>query len=153
MHVPGRADFSRESDGTIRFDIEPGRGTAPDVKAALRPVDGEPGLPPEWGECFGDWKGFLGYCVPQDRAMCCQDWYGRVVRQEIDLGIPLETCRPLEGTVESRAARAIIGDAEPVCFLVPAVRFLFEREEYDNRATEAAGPVTPPMPVQSPAAL
>jgi len=153
MHVPVRAVFTRDADDTLRFTIESGRGTSPDVSATLKPAEGEPELPPEWVECFGDWKGFLSYCVPQDRAMCCQDWYGRVVRQEIDLGIPLESCRPLKGTVESRAARATVGDATPVSFIIPAVRFLFEREEYDVRATEAGGPVTAPIPLQTPAAL
>ena len=65
--------------------------------------------------------------------MSSQPWYRRITRQEIQLGIPLECCEPLEGTVKTRAAQAIAGDAEPVCFRVAKVDFRFEREEYDWR--------------------
>jgi hypothetical protein len=63
-----------------------------------------------------------------------------VTRQEIELGIPLESCRPLEGDVESRAAREIVGDARPLCFHVPAVKFRFGREAYDLRTSHGAAP-------------
>jgi hypothetical protein len=137
MHVPRRASLVREDDGTFHLSIDPGHGTAPDVTATLRPGD-DRSLPPRWVECFGDWHGFLSYCVPQDRALSCQPWYGRVTRQEIELGIPLETCARLEGAVTSRAAAAIVGDAAPVCFHVPQVTFRFAREDYDARAVAAA---------------
>ncbi len=151
MHVPEHADLTHDADGTLRFSIEPGRGTAPDARGTLRPADHN-NLPPEWVECFGE-QGFLAYCVPQDRALCCQAWYDRVVRQDIELGIPLESCRRVEGTVESRAARAIAGDARPVCFHVPAARFRFAGEACDPRLAPAADATTAPMPVSSPAAL
>jgi hypothetical protein len=143
MHVPRRARLSRDDDGTLHLLIDPGGGTAPDVRATLRPSD-DRSLPPPWSDCFGDWFGFLGYCVPQDRALSSQPWYGRVTRQEIELGIPLESCRRLEGDVESAAARGIVGEAQPLCFHVPAVTFRFGREEYDLRlargsATHAPG--------------
>jgi hypothetical protein len=73
----------------------------------------------------------LAYVVPQDRAFSTQPWRKRVTRQEIELGIPLEACEPLEGTVHSRAAEEIIGDAMPFCFRVAAVRFRFESQEHD----------------------
>ena len=73
----------------------------------------------------------LAYVVPQDRGFSTQPWHGRVTRQEIRLAIPIEVCEPLEGRVSSRAARAIVGEAEPFCFRVPAVRFRFDAEEYD----------------------
>jgi hypothetical protein len=72
--------------------------------------------------------------VPQDRALSAQPWYGRVTRQEIALGIPLEVCEPLTGTVTSKAAQTIVQDAACVCFRVPGVFFRFDREEYDARA-------------------
>lgn len=141
MHVPARAEVRKEADGTFHLLIDPGTGTAPDVRAALRPAGDEAvrTLPPPWNECFADWRAFLAYCVPQDRAMSSQPWYGgRVVRQEIDLGIPLDSCQPLAGTVESAAARAIVGDAEPLCFRVPAVHFRYDREWYDLRSPAAS---------------
>ena len=134
MHVPRHTDLSSDDDGTLHLTIEPGGGTAPDVRATLRPTD-DRSLPPPWDECFGDWQGFLSYCVPQDRALSSQPWYGRVTRQEIELGIPLESCRRFEGPVESRAAREIVGDVTPVCFYVAAVKFRFAGEAYDRIPT------------------
>lgn len=142
MHVPRRADLARDASGTIHLSIEPGGGTAPDVRATLRPSL-DRSIPEDWTGCFDDWKGFLRYCVPQDRAMTFQPWYDRVTRQEVELGIPLDDCRKLDGTVESAAAKAIVGDAEPVCFHVPLVKFRFEREEYDSRG--AASPALKPF--------
>ena len=80
-------------------------------------------------KAYGDWLGFLRYCVPQDRALSEQPWLGRVTRQEIELGIPLEGCRRVAGKVVSRAVRAMVGDAaEPTCFYVASVQFRFNRE-------------------------
>lgn len=138
MHVPARARLRRRSDGELDVGIDPGGGSAPDLTARLRPAGRHP-LPRLWSECFGTWEGVLGYCVPQDRALSVQPWDGRVTRQEIDLGIPLDSCRPLEGQVTSAAARAIVGDAQPLCFHVPAVRFLYRGEEYDYGLCVAEG--------------
>ena len=133
MHVPRRADLARDASGTVHLSIEPGGGTAPDAKATLRPsIDRT--LPTDWTECFADWRAFLEYVVPQDRALSFQPWYDRVTRQEIELGIPLESCRRMDGPLESQAARAIVGDARPICFYVPAVTFQFAGEEYDPRS-------------------
>jgi hypothetical protein len=72
----------------------------------------------------------LAYCVPQDRAFSSQPWYGRVTRQEIQLDIPLDACKSLEGHVSSRAASRFVGDATPFCFFVANVHFRFEQETY-----------------------
>jgi len=50
---------------------------------------------------------------------------GAIVSLDIELGIPLDACEPLEGAVSSRAARAIAGAAIPFAFRVPAVPFRF----------------------------
>ena len=70
---------------------------------------------------------------------------GRVTRQEINLGVPLDACEPLQGGVTSRAAAEIAGDAQPFCFRVAKVDFLFEREERDlrTRESELAGQLRP----------
>jgi len=138
MHVPRRAELARDASGTVHLAIDPGNGTAPDVKATLQPSL-EQSLPTHWVEYFVDFRGFLEYCVPQDRALSYQPWYNRVTRQEIELGIPLDSCRRLEGRVESKAAEAIVGDALPVCFYVPSVKFRFAGEAYDVRTPEDAG--------------
>lgn len=51
--------------------------------------------------------------------------------EQIRLDIPREACAPLEADVRSRAAAALVGDAEPFCFHVEKVRFRFEAEVYD----------------------
>jgi hypothetical protein len=143
MHVPARGELTRDADGTLHLLLDPGRGSSPDVRATLRPIE-ETALPHPWTDCFGDWMGFLAYCVPQDRAMSSQPWYRRVTRQEITLGIPLESCRPVASEVRSAAARAIAGNAEPVCFHVVRVTFRFEREFYDVRVSvPEEGPAQP----------
>jgi hypothetical protein len=132
MHVLARASVVRDADGAVRVSLAPGDGTAPDCEATLRPADA-PALEGPWRECWSDFRDFLAYCVPQDRAMSAQALRGRVSRQEIHLGIPVEACEPLRGEVVSRAARAIAGDAAPLCFRVPAVRFSFAVEAHDQR--------------------
>jgi hypothetical protein len=130
MHVPRSAELTRREDGRLRLRIEPGDGSSPDVDAELRPS-----APPEWtapwSVCFTDYRDFLAYCVPQDRAMSSQPWYGRITRQEIRLGIPLEACEPLAGTVVSKAASELVGDGNPICFRVATVAFRYDGEEYD----------------------
>ncbi len=132
MHVLERGEVTRSTDGAVRVTLDPGEGSAPDAEVVLRPSEA-PELRGAWAECFGDFRGFLAYCVPQDRAMSSQPLRGRVSRQEIDLGIPLEACEPMAGTVRSEAARAIVGDAAPICFRVAEVSFRFSLEAHDRR--------------------
>lgn len=130
MHVLERAEVTVASDGTVRVLLDPGSGSAPDAEATLRPAT-SPALTGAWKECFSSYKELLAYCVPQDRALSTQPSAGTITRQEIDLGIPIDVCQPLEGEVVSRAAAAIAGEAKPLCFRVPEVLFHFEVEEKD----------------------
>jgi hypothetical protein len=138
MHVLHSASLRRDDDGVIEVRLDPGEGSAPDLQATLRP--GSKTLPPPpspWTKVFADWEAMLAYVVPQDRAMTTEPWRGTVTRQEIDLGIPLEACEPLEGEVRSRAVESMLGvsiaeDARPVCFRVPRVQFVFEGEVRDR---------------------
>jgi len=130
MHLLADASITRAKDGTITMALDPGEGTAPDARAVLHPAKSR-ALPLPWSECFADYDALLRYDVPQDRAMATQPWRRRTVRQEIALNIPLESVEPLEGHVTSRAARAIVGDAMPVSFRVPAVPFRLVAEEVD----------------------
>jgi hypothetical protein len=144
MHVPRAAELTRREDGRLRLRIEPGDGSAPDVDAELRPSQ-TPHWPAPWNECFADFADFLAYCVPQDRAMSSQPWYGRITRQEIRLNIPIEACEPLAGTVVSKVASDLAGAATPICFRVATVAFRYDGEDYDPRSLpwseEPAAPV------------
>jgi hypothetical protein len=131
MHVLGRATTMTHTDGVLRLTLAAGAGSAPDAELALRPLDAPPRLEGAWAECFTDYRDFLAYCVPQDRALSSQPLRGRISRQEIDLGIPLDACTPLAGTVSSSAARAIAGASDPLCFHVASVSFTFSSELHD----------------------
>jgi hypothetical protein len=132
MHLLEQADVKRSHDGELTVVLEPGAGSAPDAVLSLRTQRGAPSWAPAWQACWPDFQAFLAYCVPQDRALSTQPLRRRTARQEIQLGIPLDVCEPLEGTVSSRAAQALVGEAVPVCFRVPAVRFAFNGELYDG---------------------
>jgi hypothetical protein len=135
MHVLRQAEMRVGADRVCRVRLDPGAGSGPDLEAVLHPGDALlPG--PPWCECFDSYQTMLAYCVPQDRAFSSQSWYGRITRQEITLRIPLESCEPLAGDVHSRAVRAFVGEAQPLCFRVGRVAFCFEREEYDQRVRE-----------------
>jgi hypothetical protein len=140
MHLLAAGTVSADADGSFRVHLDPGKGSGPDADLTLRPA-AAPALPAPWSECFASYHDMLAYCVPQDRALSGQPWYNRVTRQEIRLGIPLESCEPLAGDVHSRAAQATVGDALPLCFRVAQVAFRFDREEYDRRLT-----LLPPAP-------
>jgi len=134
MHVPKKAEITIGGDGTIGLRIDPGLGSSPDALATLHPAP-VPALNGPWRECFADFRAFLEYCVPQDRALSSQPWYGHITRQEIQLGIPMEACEPLTGDVVSRAAREVAGNATPLCFRVAHVAFRYDGEQYDEIPT------------------
>ena len=131
MHILRRGEVGRDEHGMMQVSLDPGVGTAPDAKATLS-SSSPPELEAAWRECFNDFQDFLAYCVPQDRALSTQPWANEVTRHEIQLGIPLDHCEPLRGRVESKAAAAIAGEAEPICFRVPSVFFRFEEEATDT---------------------
>lgn len=130
MHVLRNGKVRQDEQGTLHLHLDPGLGSAPDLKARLAPTL-ELEWTGEWKECFASYREFLAYCVPQDRALSTQPWANEVTRHEIQLSIPLDQCRPVSGSVESRAATAVIGSAKPICFHVPSVAFRFEEEATD----------------------
>jgi len=151
MHVLEAGSVARAEDGTMTVSLQPGSGSAPDCKATFAPAS-TPHLEAPWSACFGSFRDFLAYCVPQDRAMSTQPSAGTVTRQEIDLGIPIDICEPLAGDVQSRAAAAIVGDAKPLCFRVAKVFFRFEVEEKDPLPAGSTAPADRPAPPSAAAA-
>ncbi|MFO0603760.1 MAG: DUF2071 domain-containing protein [Polyangiales bacterium] len=131
MHVLRAASLERHPDGAVTLALDPGDGSAPDGRCALRPCP-TPALEGPWRACWGDWRAFLDYCVPQDRAMSTEPWLDRVTRHEIELGLDPARCEPLAGEVSSKRAAAYVGDAPPLCFRVPAVRFRYAVERHDR---------------------
>jgi hypothetical protein len=131
MHLLARAEVTRQEDGRMRVLLEPAGGSGPDAELDLRPAPGF-ALPPPWDACFADARAMLAYAVPQDRAMSTEPWRRCTTREEIDLGIPLDACEALEGSVRSRAAEALVGDATAVCFRVQRVAFWLRGEARDG---------------------
>lgn len=136
MHVASAADVSI-ADNRYVVQFEAGTGSAPDLKAELELDEEATSLTSPWSECFKDFADFLNYTVPQDRAIASQAHLDRVSFQEIRLGIPLEQCKRLKGTVESKAIASLVGDAIPLCFSAPALQFRFDREHYRQVVTKA----------------
>lgn len=131
MHVFARSSIVRDpTTGRIVLDFDPGAGTAPDAKASLVPCEA-PELAGRWQEAFGDYRGFLEYTIPQNRAMSGQPWHERVTRHEIELPVDLDKVEPLAGEVESRAGAAIVGSERPACFRVAGLHFVFSAELHD----------------------
>jgi hypothetical protein len=130
MHLAREASLIREASGAVRLVVDPGEGSGPDASLTLRPAR-PPTLAGPWAECFDRPDAMLRYAVPQDRAMATQPWRRSTIRDEIFLGIPIESCEFLEGEVRSRAAEAIVGGAVPLCFRVPAVPFVLTGEAHD----------------------
>jgi hypothetical protein len=141
MHLLARGEVTRQEDGRMRVLLDPDGGSAPDAELDLRPAAAFT-LPPEWNACFPDARAMLAYAVPQDRAMSTEPWRRCTTREEIDLGIPLDACEPLEGTVRSRAAEALVGDAKAVCFRVARVTFWLRGEERDGWGAHPHPPST-----------
>jgi hypothetical protein len=129
-HLFAQSSISRSESGEVVMDFDPGQGSAPDVHLRLR-SPAEVAWPEPWSLCFENFQAMLAYNVPQDRALSTQPWLNRVTKQEIQLGIPLEICEAMEGKVESKAARAVVGKATPICFYVPQVCFLYVGEEVE----------------------
>jgi hypothetical protein len=120
------------TEGNFTVTLDPGNGSAPDLTLSAQ-FSADRSLPDAWTTCFATYQDFLAFCVPQDRALSSQPCYQRVTRQEIDLDIPLEACQPLQASVVSKAAQALVGEATPVCFYVPALVLRFNREEHDRK--------------------
>lgn len=135
MHLASVASVTVSDAGEVLVELNRGLGSAPDLKANLVTSE-RPQFTGVWQECFGDFDSFLSYCVPQNRAMSTQSWYLQSTRQEIDLGIPLESCQSLSGEVVSNSVTELIGTvSSPVCFRVPKVKFALkkiEREFYQD---------------------
>ena len=128
MHLLASAELSDSASGQLTLRLNPGIGSAPDTEAVLmrsmeRPTQGI------WSSCFASYEEMLAYTVPQDCAFSIQLWADQITNQEIELGIPLDSCEALVGQVHSKAVREFIGDAEAFAFHVPKVEFNFLREE------------------------
>jgi hypothetical protein len=125
-----RVEVTRDAGGAVHVVVDPGDGSGPDATLELTPARALR-LDAPWDACFPDARAMLAYCVPQDRAMTTEPWRRCTTRSEIVLSIALDACEPLEGTVRSRTAEAIVGNARALCFRVARVNFVLRGEVRD----------------------
>ncbi len=145
MHMLSRGEVGRRGEKLV-VDVHGGDGSAPDLVCELEiagregasPAENDVHFPDALRAVFPTYAAFLAYIVPQNRALATQPHKHAFTRQEIELPIAEESCVPLRGPVTSRAARAIVGDAEPFSFWVPRVPFTFSEEVQEALARRAA---------------
>lgn len=125
MHVPHEMHLENGADGSYRILIDPGTGSAPDLQADLVPTS-MLALPSVWERCFGSFDGLLRYCVPQDQALSVPSGHGGTLAQKIRLKAALSSALPLAGQVRSNVLQQIVGDSEPICFVIPNVELHYE---------------------------
>ncbi len=135
MHVPAKSRVeatygnSAPDTASVQVEVLPGIGSAPDLQASLHSTASPPILPQgDWSACFASYDELLRYSVPQGRALSVQSWDKRVTAQEIDLPAPPSICIPLEGSTHSAYSKALCGDLQSVCFLLPEVQFTMTGE-------------------------
>jgi hypothetical protein len=118
-HRPAR--FTHDREATC---IEPGAGSAPALAYTVAP-GAQPVLPPAFAAAFGSWDAAVAMLACQDAALGWSGRLGKLVLSRIDLPIPLAEVEPLvpAGPVACSLLDALPADGEPLCFLVPRVRF------------------------------
>jgi hypothetical protein len=128
MHIPAKAKIDREHSEDFLIEMISGNGSSADLSCRLK-KSATMELPDDWKDCFISWDAMLDYCVPQNRALVWQPWYGRLLQQKISLEISNSDCQSFAGEVNSVAAAQIAGKAKPVCFGAAKVSFLFLGEQ------------------------
>jgi hypothetical protein len=104
--------------------ILPGSGGAPAL-ACTTAATASRALPAQFADVFDGWDAAVEFLSCQDAALVWSDRLARMVLAEIALPIDTATVRPLaaQGEAECSLLRDWPGAGEPLCFVVPAVRF------------------------------
>jgi hypothetical protein len=130
-HRPAHFTHGRVGDG-FATRIEPGAGSAPALACTVAPA-AQPVLPPGFA-AFPSWDDAVAMLACQDAALGWSARLGKLVLSHIDLPIPLDAVRPLApaGPVACSLLDALPAAGEPLCFLVPRVRFRVLSESVIN---------------------
>lgn len=119
------ARFVHRADGnTFDTSIAPGGGSAPSLSSSAR-LAGAKQLSPPFAAVFGSWNKAVDFLCCQDAAVAHVERLDRLAFAEIELPIDLGQVRPLDASAAQCSFLAGLPPAEaPLCFLVPAVKFL-----------------------------
>ena len=135
VHTSGRTQVRSRADGGFTALVEPGPG-GPDLRAELVPADARTATP--WRRAYPTYAAMLADVVPQNRGLAVAADGRHVIRQEIQVELDLDTCRPLDGSVRSRAVREIVGaDAEMFAFAFSRGRLTVHPETRDALSSPA----------------
>ena len=120
---PGRVLHER-SDSTIRIEVIPEGGSAPDLESVVEEVDAWT-IPDEFTRAFGDHRDeVLRYLIDQNRAVSVHPAHGRILESGIELPIDLADVRPASlREFSSEWLREIVAGCDGFAFIVPEVAF------------------------------
>lgn len=137
--LPARFEHGRAGEAFSTV-IEPGQGGAPALAHAVVPAARRT-LPPAFAQAFGTWEEAVAMLACQDLALGWSARLGRLVEARIALPIPLDEVQAMAPVAAPACAllERLPPAGEPLCFLVPRVRFavLGERLVPDALSTRA----------------
>jgi len=123
-HYPAAARLER-TGGTLQVAIDPGQGSALALHVSLTETN-EEALPPAFAAIFSDGTAALQYLVPQNAAARRLP----TIEQTCDSAIVVEVSEAAARWASVNAPlyigapfEALVCDAEPLAFVLPAVRF------------------------------
>ena len=121
-HLPEAFRHERV-DGDLVTTIVSGKGRAPDLYSRVRPSEFLE-LPIDWKSQFDSTDQAVRYLVAQSKAVRPLPHLGKICDCYISIPIDPSEVVPAR-VVEMRSGflQALVGDAEPFAFVVPAVRF------------------------------
>jgi hypothetical protein len=122
-HLPASFRHGRHGTGYVTR-IDPGEGSAPRLSCVVGPAP-YAALPPAFAGVFASWREAVEMLACQDAAVAWSDRLGQQILAHIDLPVPLDEVRPLAaaGTPSGSFLDGLPAVGEPLCFLVPRVRF------------------------------
>jgi hypothetical protein len=121
-HLARRIEHRRDG-AAIVTDIDPGYGSAPDLRSLVRETESRT-LPAAFAACFGSWAGAVRYLVEQNRAVSVHTAHGRILESRISIPISVASVLPAAvERAESRWLASIVEGCEPFAFVVPRVAF------------------------------
>jgi len=123
-HKPLRIDHRRSQDRLVT-SIDPGVGSAPDLKSTVR-ISEHRRLPADVMEHFSGWEHLVQYLVDQNRGVGVHPAQAGICQSKISIPIAIDAVQPADvvGAVESRLLEPVIDGCCCFAFVVPQVPFL-----------------------------
>ncbi len=140
-HLP-RKFIHKHREGSFETQIFPGKGSAPELKSIVNPVN-EKKMTPPFSKTFDSWNEAIEFLSFQDAAISYTDRDSVFAFSEIQLPIDITAVRPLQ--LDSEHFRCPMLEqwapsAEPLCFVIPKLRFLATSEQLISIEEPSAEP-------------